>query len=137
MFSTFFDASAWFTFAPAQVGGTSGRIIFGVFLLLFVLGLVARMVALHKTQDHHLRELGLRVGSLCITMGVLGVLLSFFSYERIRLFGARFWYLLWLIGLIVWAAFLARYAYKTVPMLKAREVEQEERRKYLPSRRRK
>lgn len=137
MFQNFFDPSAWFTLAPAQVGGVSGNIIFAVFLLLFVLGIVCRIVASHKADDRYCRDMGLRIGSLLITMGLLGVLLYFLSYERIRLFGSRFWYLLWLIGLIVWAIYLIRYARKVVPAMKHREIERIERRKYFPPRRKK
>lgn len=137
MFQNFFDPSAWFTLAPAQVGGVSGNIVFAAFFLLFVLGIVCRIVASHKVNDRYCRDMGLRIGSLLITMGLLGILFYFFSYERIRLFGSRFWYLLWLIGVLVWTVSLARYAHTVVPSMKHREAERAQRRKYFPPRRKK
>lgn len=135
--SSFFQPSAWFTLRPAAIGGLSGNIIFAVLVLLFVLGIVSRIVAGNKVDDRYMRTLGERVGTMLMTMGGLGLLFFFFSYERIQLFGAPFWYLFWAVGLIVWIVFLARFAKKTIPQMRSSEVERIEKRKYLPKRNRK
>ncbi len=134
MFNNLFDPSFWFTLRPAEVGGISGSLIFGFFLLLFVLGIVSRIVAAQKLDDRYARMLGGRIGTMLVTLGILGVLLYFFSYERIRLFGSRFWYLFWVIGLIVWAGFIVRFAKKTIPELKQKEGIRAQMRKYFPPR---
>jgi uncharacterized membrane protein len=134
MFSNFFDFSYWFTLRPAQVGGLSGNILFGIFVLMFVLGIVARIVSSNKTTDRYVRDFGYRIGTLLITMGILGILLYFFSFERIRLFGSRFLYGFWVIGFFVWCFFLVRFARRTIPQKRVHDREREERRKYLPSR---
>jgi uncharacterized membrane protein len=134
VFSNFFDPSYWFTLRPALVGGLSGNILFGIFVLMFVLGIVARIVSSNKTTDRYARDFGHRLGTLLITMGVLGILLYFFSFERIRLFGSRFLYGLWVIGLLVWGFILARFVRRTIPQKRAYDKEREEQRKYLPSR---
>lgn len=134
MFQNLLDPSAWFTLSPAQVGEISGNIVFLVFVLLFVCGIVARIVASHKIDDRHMRELGKRIGSFLVTMGILGAMLYFFSYERIRLFGARFWYVLWLVGFLVWVVYIARYARKTVPKMKEQAIALAQKRRYFPGR---
>lgn len=134
MLNNFFDPSYWFTLHPAEVGGLSGNIIFGIFVLLFVLGIIARIVASNKTKDRYVQNFGMRTGSMLITMGIIGIVLYFFSYERVYLLGARFWYVLWLIGLIVWAVFLFRFASKTVPEMRKRDSVRAQYRKYFPRR---
>lgn len=134
MFNNFFNPSFWFTLQPAEVGGVSGNAIFAFFVLMFVLGIVSRIIASQKTDDRHLRELGNRLATLLMTMGLLGILLYFFSYERIRLFGSRFWYLFWVIGLAIWVGFLIRFGRKTIPEMKRQESVREQLRKYFPTR---
>lgn len=137
MFENLFDLSYWFTLQPASVGGTSGKIIFSFFALLFVLGIVARIVSSNKTDDRHAREVIERIATLLVTMGILGALLYFFSFEQIRLFGSRFWYLFWLIGVVVWCFFLLRFVRRTIPEQRAHEALKAEQRKYFPPRRKK
>lgn len=135
MFSNLLDPSYWFTLRPAEVGGTSGTILFVVFVLMFVAGIVARIVAANKTDDRYLRDMGERVATLLITMGLLGIVLYFFSYERIRLFGSRFFYAFWLIGIFAWGYVLVRFAHRTVPQMRQRDSLRAEQRKYFPQRR--
>jgi len=136
MFDHLLDPAAWFTLRSAEVGGLSGKFIFGFFVLLFVLGIVCRIVSSHKTEDRYMRGLGERLGVMFLTMGFLGVLLYFFSFERISLFGARFWYVLWTAGLIVWITRLIRVAMVTIPQEKKRAQQQAEQQKYFPGRKR-
>ncbi len=137
MFENLFIPSYWFTLQPALVGGTEGKIIFSFFVLLFLLGIVARIVSSNRTDDRHVREVFERGATLLVTMGILGVLLYFFSYEQIRLFGSRFWYLFWLIGILVWSFFLLRFVRSTIPKQRANEALKAEQRKYFPPRRKK
>ncbi len=133
MFNNLFDPSYFFTLRAAEVGGVFGNILFAIFILLFVLGIVARIVASNNRQDRYMRQFGQRVGGYLITMGILGIVLYFFSFERIRLFGSRFLYVCWLVGLIVWGFFLVRFAHKTIPQKREQDRERAEKRKYLPS----
>lgn len=137
MFDHLLDASTWFTLRPADITGLSGKIVFGFFVLLFVSGIVSRIVAAHKMSDRYLRQLAESISTLLLTMGFLGLLFYFFSFERIQLFGARFWYVLWLIGLIVWIVFLIHLGFKKIPNLREKEIVREQLRKYFPPRRRK
>ncbi len=134
MFENLFDPSYLFTLRAAEVGGVSGNILFGFFILMFVVGIVARIVASNNTHDRYLRDLGQRGGTLLMTMGLLGIVLYFFSFERIRLFGSRFLYVCWLIGLIAWGYTLVRFARRTIPQKRERDMQREQQRKYLPPR---
>jgi preprotein translocase subunit SecG len=136
MFDNFFDLSYWLTFSPPSVGGTSGNIIFGFFVLFFVLGIAVRIVANNRTEDRHLKTIANRLAGWFITMGLLGIMLYFFSFERIRFFGAKFWYVVWFIIAAIWFSYLLK-AFKKVPEIKEQAVQNKEKYKYFPPRKKK
>ena len=65
-------------------------------------------------------------------MGILGVLLYFFSFEGIRLFGARFWYPVWMIVTVVWALLIIRFVTKDIPHAQEQTQTRQAIAKYLP-----
>ncbi len=119
---------------PPEVGGLLGTIVFVVFVVFFVLGIVGHLVSERKGSDRFVRTVGHRISTLLVTMGLLGVLLFFFSFEGIRMFGARFWYPLWVILVVVWAFLIVRYLKCDVPLQRARETSSRAQRQYLPGR---
>ena len=133
MLNQIFLPSYWFTFNPALVDGIIGNCVFGFFVLLFVLGIVTRIVASQRALDRYLQKVVTQSVTLLITMGLLGVALYFFSFERIRFFGARFWYLLWLVGLVFWVYRIVRHVKDEIPAARQRAHEQKEKQKYFPS----
>ncbi len=133
MFNQFIQPSYWFTLAPAQVDGMSGTLIFGFFVLLFVLGIVMKIVSKQRVKDTYLLEVARKGITLLVTMGLLGSVLYFFSYERIRFFGARFWYVIWLIGLAYWIFCLVRFVKTEVPTKRQEEKSKAEHKKYFPT----
>jgi phosphatidylglycerophosphate synthase len=123
----------WLSLNPPVMTGWPGRIFLGVFCLLFLAGIVLRMVAGRKKKiDRYAGEMYRRFATLGSTLGALGLVLAFFSLEGIRFLGARFWYLVWLLALVVWSFFAIRYAVKRIPLLRARDREREEKLKYMP-----
>ena len=124
----------WLTMNPPEVAGLLGTIVFVVFVLFFVLGIVGHLVAERKGSDRFVREAGHKISTLLITMGLLGVLLFFFSFEAIRMFGARFWYPVWAIVVLVWTFLIFRYLKRDVPLMRAREASRRAQRQYLPGR---
>ena len=73
-----------------------------------------------------------RLSTLFVTMGIIGLCLFLFSFEEIELFGARFWYPVWFMVVLVWAFMIYRYATHEVPTKQKRAQELEARSKYLP-----
>ncbi len=122
----------WLTLQPPEVGGLLGSIVFGFFVAIFILGIIGRMVVDRKGSARYKKEIGNRISTLLVVMGLLGVLLYFFSFEEIQLFGARFWYPVWIVVTAVWVFFLVRYVKRDVPAKRAREQHLREQGKYLP-----
>ena len=124
----------WLTLAPAAVDGVFGKVLFGFFLLLFVVGIVCRIVLMRTSKDRYVKMIGQRLSAFFLSMGFIGMVLFFFSYEEIRFFGARFWYVLWLVFGIVWAVSLVRFATKEVPHMREQHLKQHAKSKYIPGR---
>lgn len=125
--------TAWISLDPLTVTQGSGRVLVIIFVLLFLVGMALRVVGVRrKKEDAYVREMFRRLAGLLTTMGILGMIIGFFSFEDLRFLGARFWYPIWLIVFIIWAFFIIRYIKKQVPMMRAREIEREEKFKYMP-----
>jgi len=121
----------WFTLNPPDTTALAWRVAFGLFAALFLVGIVVRIYASRATDRSRLPLLR-RVAKLCVSMGALGLILGFFSFENIRLLGARFWYPIWLLGTVIWAAFLVKFAVKELPAMRAADLEKQEKEKYIP-----
>lgn len=134
--SSFFQPTYWLTLQPPEVDGLAGNVLFGVFVAFLVLGIIGRIVVERRGDDQYKKEIGNRISSLLITMGIIGVILYFFSFEEVQLFGARFWYLLWIIAVLVWGFFLVRFVRRDIPAKREREETLKAQAKYLPHRRR-
>ena len=126
---------SWFTFQYANVEGFFGKILLVVFLAFCFFGVVCRIVTIHRTKDRYTKWMGKRLAVLLFTMGFLGIVLYFFSYEQIRFFGGRFWYPLWGIGTVVWAAFLIKFFVKDIPRIRDQQAKEHAKMKYFPGRR--
>jgi hypothetical protein len=127
--------SYWFTLNPPAVWQGAGRSLVVIFLGMVVASIVIRRMKLPRAKDRYQAAMYRRLADMLSTMGGVGVALFFFSFQQIRLLGARPLYVLWVIGLIVWIALIVRYVKKIAPADRAREIERREKEKYLPGRR--
>lgn len=134
MNTSFLNPLYWFSLNAANVSTLVGKVLLGFFLLLFLVGVVSRIVLIHKSKDRYLKMIGKRLATCCVTMGLLGVMLFFFSYEGIQFFGARFWYAFWMIGFVAWAIVIARFIMKDVPFMREKNLKQHAKSKYIPGR---
>ena len=129
-----FSPSYWLTFEPPAVWTGAGSSLAVIFAGMLVASIVVRRMKVPQAVDRHQANVYRRVSGMLSTMGLLGLLLFFFSFQEIRLFGARFLYLVWVAGAAWWIVSIARYARREVPEARAREIERRERDKYLPKR---
>ena len=128
----FYQPSYWFTLEPPIVDGGLGHALFLFFLLLFIVGMAARIAGPVRTKDKQAKKAIKQISAMLITMGLLGVFLFFLSYEGARLFGARFWYPLWFVGFIAWGVYLYWFFKKKVPAMQKHYDRLKEHRAYLP-----
>lgn len=126
----------WLTLQPANTDGWMGKISFGFFVLLFLFGTVCRMVTVYRIKDRYIKQIGQRFGVFAVSMGILGMILFFFSYENIRLFGARFLYVFWLIAFIGWLIVSVKFVIHDIPLLRERDIKEHAKLKYFPGKKR-
>ncbi|MFH1712047.1 MAG: hypothetical protein ABH846_02305 [Patescibacteria group bacterium] len=121
----------WFALQPSTLTPTFERAFFLFFGLMVIIGAVARIMARHKKDDRLLLQVYRQIGRMFLTMGVLGMMIFFFTFEEIYFFGARFWFIAWGIGLIVWIAMIVSHA-KKIPQMREEYSRAKEGDKYLP-----
>lgn len=127
-----FDLGYWFSPVAAEVSGGIGQAIFVFFLLVFIMGLVARIHGPKRMPDRFAKRLVRNIGAALVIMGALGTVLFFLSSENIPFFGARFWYPAWLLCLAAWVGFYLWKAKKDIPVLREKQNVRKEMDAYLP-----
>lgn len=133
--SALLQPSFWFTTNPPTLAGWIGTAVFVFFFVCFIFGVVSRIL-LDRTEDRYVKLAGRHITRASTTMGVLGLLLFFFSFERIPFLGARFWYPLWIITAVLWGLWIFGFVKKDVSALREKEKAQQMNNRYFPSRRR-
>lgn len=122
--------SFWLDLGPQPPSDAMSMALFILFAAVVLASAAVRFVR-HKTADKLKRALLARVSDLLVTMGLVGLLLTFFLYEQIRFFGAHFWFLAWAAGLVAWIVAVVRFARVDMARMRGANAAQKERAKYL------
>lgn len=136
-FKPLIDPSFWFRLDPDYLSPLFEKGFFILFAAMIILGALVRIVARKKGTDRFAKDVKMRWGAMLLTMGLLGLVWFFFTYEGVSLFGARFWFLIWLVGGTVWAVSILRYAKNKIPGMKEQAKSHADANKYLPRKKRK
>ncbi len=127
-FGRLLDLNFWFALRPTAPSDQTTIFLAIGFAVFLALAIVCGAMAKTKKQNPPLIKLLRKLKKMFSTMGLVGFVVLFFSYEQIYLLGSRFWFLFWFIGLVVWAVFVILYAVKKMPKEKN---ELEKKQKYL------
>lgn len=127
----------WLSIRPLNLTLLVAGILAAVCLVCLVVGFVLPRIVRAKNADAFTRMAADKARHALYTMGIVGLVLVFCSYERVSFFGGRFWYVLWVIGAIVWKISLLYFAYKRVPVLRADAKKHRVQSEYLPPRKKK
>lgn len=132
--SDLLDIRYWFTINPGLVSDKMA-IAFVVFFSLFIIAklllrFMGRQYITNLSKYHH--SALYRIENACLTMGLLGLLWTFLSYETIPFFSGRFWFLFWGIGLVVWAYIIFYYIRFEIPAFLEKDKNRAQLNKYLP-----
>lgn len=129
-----FDLAHWFDLTPVRMSSTFEVGFFILFSLMIVAGLAFRIM--RKTRQDKFERITLeRATAIALSVGLLGLLWLFLSFEEISIFGARFWFLVLVFIFIFTVVRLFRYRKIKVPQLRMLEQSKAEANKYLPRRR--
>lgn len=133
-FRPLFQPQFWFDLTPVSFSPVFEKLLFVVFALFIVGGAVLRIVGKNKTKDKYQRMLVKKSATLATVFGVVGFVMYFFTFEEVQFFGARFWFLLWFIALVIAVVRLMRFYKKEIPLLRHRDQSRVDANKYLPKR---
>ena len=125
--------SYWIDVAPAPLDGWRFMLPLLIFIACFVGSLAAKIIA-SQTDNFKMRAILFKFGSLGWVMGLIGVALIFFEYERVALFRMRIFFIFWLVVVIIWAVWLSIGLKKTLPSKLEKIQEFLEKKKYWPKR---
>lgn len=124
--------SYWFGLTPAPFLPWVEYSLLGFFAIFFFAGIALRFFALNKAKDKLYRRAYHDVSSALLTLGVFGLVLFVFSYERIYALGMRAGYLLW-VALFAWYAWrLYRKIRVEIPEMQERRDQRDALNKWLP-----
>ncbi len=127
--------SYWLTLEPPNVWDGAGRGLAVLFVLMLVASVLVRRFKMAKAVDKIQAGVYRRVSEMLATLGFVGLVLFFFSFEQIRLLGARPLYLAWIVGLIVWVVCIVKFAKTEAPAVRQSVLDRRALEKYLPKRR--
>lgn len=132
--SPLFTWQFWFDLTPTRMAASFEAGFFGLFVLLLVGGAILRMYVRNGKLDKYRGTVLRRVAGIASSAGIVGLVWFFFTFEEIQFFGARFWFLIWIIGVVIAIVQLVRFVKKDVPVLQHREQSRADVNKYLPRR---
>lgn len=118
---------------PTEIHLPTFYVILGFFILLFLLGLTFALFASKKEKaDKIIAKFFNKVSNWGLWSGIIGLLITFFRYERVAYLGMRFWTIIWLLFIFGWFILILKYFLKDVPKLKKEKERKKEFEKYLP-----
>lgn len=122
----------WFDLNPAPFMPWVERFLPIAFILLLFVGILLRMVAWRRDFEKLTRRALRKAASMLMVLGVVGLLLFVFAYERVYVLSMRFGYLIW-FGLLAWYVWrLMKYVRVEIPAIERRQAEREKLNKWLP-----
>lgn len=133
-FSPLVDWHFWFDLTPTRLASTFEAMFFALFALTIIAGAVIRMMVRNGSYDKYRAEMLKRIAGICSMTGIVGLVWFFLTFEEIQFFGARFWFLVILVGVVVAVIRLILFVRREVPVLQHREQSRAEVNKYLPRR---
>jgi len=124
--------SYWFNASPPPFSTAVGFGLLIFFAVLLVVGIAVQVIAPRQKWEKMTKRLVARSGYMLTVLGSIGLVLYALSYERVPVLSAR-------LGFLVWAAFLAYYAWQTyrfvrveMPAVQKRREERERIDKWIP-----
>ena len=120
----------WFSLRPGAFAGSSLKIILGFIFLLIVLSIAGGIIKKRWAKSLY-SSFWNSLYAFFLTNAIIGLMLTFFNYEMVPFLSARFWLLLWAVGMLVWLFFIYKIVIK-IPGKKARLEKEKEFKKYIP-----
>lgn len=123
--------SYWFSLQARELMPNVKLAMLVLFVALIIFGVVASRFV-KKSGSMLMIEGAKRLSMFGIWMGIMGLILVFFTHELVYFFGARFWYLVWLVVAVWWLIAIIRHLTVVVPGQSASFAEKARIEKWIP-----
>jgi hypothetical protein len=108
MLNDFISYYFWFI-PPGSLLTLSDKVLFGIFLGLVALALIAR-ISMIFVKNQVNRKLLKKLWYWSLTIGLIGLVWAAIRYENTPLFGRRIWAGIDLLVGLIWLGFIIKYA---------------------------
>ena len=122
----------WFSTQPPAFIPWLNMLFIFVFLAMFIVGVVALVIAGRKSFDKFVRRAISKTGFMLIIMGLLGAAWWFFTYERVPVLSIRIWIFPLVLITAFWSWGIYKYIKVEVPAKHALSEERAKQNKWLP-----
>ena len=107
-------------------------VLLGAFGFCLISSLVLQILVYFLKRNIILVKVFKKFYKFSFTVGLIGFVLLFFTYEQIIFLGSYFWYLVLLLGSLIWFVFIVYFLIKNIPKEKKALEERKRFEKYLP-----
>ncbi|MFH1427675.1 MAG: hypothetical protein ABIG60_04080 [Patescibacteria group bacterium] len=119
----------WINLRPGPLLASVQQYFIYLIIILFIISVIFWLLKTKK-QGIYL-AVWQKLFNFSVLNTIVGLFFLFFTYELVPFLSARFWFLLWAIGDIVWLIFIFKALVK-IPAKKKKRAEEKEYRKYIP-----
>jgi len=132
MLQRFLNWRFWFSIKPEVLTQKMLWSLLGIFAFCLISAFALRFAIYLSRRDVILVKIFKKFYKFFLTVGLVGFVFLFFTYEQIVFLGSYFWFLFLFLGSLVWFVLIVFFLVKKIP--KERKALEEKRRfeKYLP-----
>ncbi|PJE58079.1 MAG: hypothetical protein COU81_02660 [Candidatus Portnoybacteria bacterium CG10_big_fil_rev_8_21_14_0_10_36_7] len=131
--TSYFKLERFLSLQPAIALSTIYFLV-AIFGGLLIMALIIKLTKKITHQDSFFKKLLQKYFVMLMTMSLLGLMLTWFRYERVYILSARFLLLVWFLGMAVWLVYILKYQFKVMPQERIKLQKTQEFNKYLPKR---
>ncbi len=127
----FFNPVHLFSLRPEAMTNRAVAVTLAIFVACLVLAGLAWFKK-SKAQSGLDMKIWSKIVTFGLTVGIIGLVYTFFAWQGVALFSARFWLLILLLIALGWAGLIAKYAAIDLPKIKKTISKDKEFKKYIP-----
>lgn len=122
----------WFSLNPGPITYKFQLVLTWLFGGFLILAVVFRILIFSQRKNGLIIKFWRKLFRLCLIMSLIGFILLFFFYEGVPILGARFWFLVWILGVIVWLILALIFLIFKIPKIRKENEGKKQFEKYLP-----
>ncbi|MBU1164806.1 hypothetical protein KKA15_04575 [Patescibacteria group bacterium] len=124
--------SQLFTMRPNPINLSTFMMLAGFFIVFVAIAAGFFLLARRNKKDYLLNKSYNNFGANFLTIGLIGIVYSWFAYIMVHAFSNRLIFIFLILVFLVWLGFILRFHLVKIPRVKKQRKEKNEFKKYLP-----